>query len=275
MENQRGQRVTCDYQKLDKKNEQLRTNPAQVERILLPRLSGKAKALLRQAFQLSTAALAEEPAEWPTQILACLQAVAGSAAQRIRQAVVESGEDCRLKPIRTPLIAAGGPITAIVKVGAPTDQNKALVWSSNRKTITSFRDSSFRTWELSSGLEVGRLDLPIEWGSAAISDPPRSAVVVAVQRQLLLVNLEGRDRGIDFYWPCHRIGRHLRRWRLGSDNRGPFGLGLPRTQLERASDDSPFRFEAEILRTSVDGASCGDYRPGAECGRQVSCYGFA
>jgi hypothetical protein len=140
-------------------------NPAEAERFLLRRFSGVARSLISQAFRLSAAVLAEEPTEWPTQILGRLQTVEGSATRRVRQAVIESQEGCWLKPIRTPLTAAGGPVAAIVNVGAPNDQNKALVWSSNRKTITSFRGSSFRTWELNSGREVWRLDLPIEWAA--------------------------------------------------------------------------------------------------------------
>src|SRR5205814_6049665 len=73
---------------------------------------------------------------------------------------------------------------------APYDESRALIWSKDRRTITSFRNSSFRTWDLRSGREAHRFDLPIDWGRAAISDPPRRAVVMASQRQLLQVNLE-------------------------------------------------------------------------------------
>src|SRR5439155_6465692 len=97
---------------------------------------------------------------------------------------------CWLMPIQAPLIASGGPIAKIINVGAPYDESRALIWSKDRRTITSFRNSSFRTWDLRSGREAHRFDLPIDWGRAAISDPPRRAVVKASQRQLLQVNLE-------------------------------------------------------------------------------------
>jgi WD40 repeat protein len=45
---------------------------------------------------------------------------------------------------------------------------------------------------------VRRLELPIEWGRAAISEPPRRAVVVAAQCQLLLVNLETETANVIF-----------------------------------------------------------------------------
>src|SRR5207248_3546977 len=56
----------------------------------------------------------------------------------------------------------------------------------------------FRTWDLSSEREAQRLDLPIDWGRGAISDPPRRAVVMASQRQLLLVNLESATAEVIF-----------------------------------------------------------------------------
>ena len=64
--------------------------------------------------------------------------------------------------------------------------------------VTSFRDVSFRTWDLSLGQEIRRLDLPIQWGRAAISDPPSTAVVMVSQRQLLLVNLESATAEVIF-----------------------------------------------------------------------------
>ncbi len=153
-------------------------------------LSGDAKLRVHQAFQLSAAALADEPGEWPTQILARLQSDKSLAIQRVLQYIAESREGCWLKPIRAPLIASGGPIAKIINVGAPYDESRALIWSDDRRTITSFRNSSFRTWDLRSEREAHCLDLPIDWGRAAISDPPHRAVVMASQRELLLVNLE-------------------------------------------------------------------------------------
>lgn len=157
---------------------------------MLASLSGDAKLRVDQAFRLSAAALADEPGEWPTQILARLQSDKSLAIQRVLQHVAESREGCWLKPIRAPLIASGGPIAKIINVGAPYDESRALIWSKDRRTITSFRNSSFRTWDLSSEREAHHLNLPIDWGRAAISDPPLRAVVMASQRQLLLVDLE-------------------------------------------------------------------------------------
>ena len=157
---------------------------------MLARLSENAKPRIHQAFRLSTAALADEPCEWPTQILARLQSDKSLAIQRVLQYVAESPEGCWLRPIQTPLIASGGPISAIINVGVPYDESRALIWSEGRKTITSFRNSSFRTWDLRSQQEASRLDLPIDWGIAAISDPPDRAIVMASQYQLLLVDLQ-------------------------------------------------------------------------------------
>src|SRR5687768_112523 len=56
----------CDDEKLAKKIDLRSCNPAEAERLLLARLSKNAKAHIHQAFQLSTAALADEPTEWPT-----------------------------------------------------------------------------------------------------------------------------------------------------------------------------------------------------------------
>jgi hypothetical protein len=181
---------TCDDQKLGKNIEFRSCNPAYAERLLLASLPENAQLRVRQAFRLSAAALADEPSEWPAQILARLQSDKSVGIQRVLQHVAESLEGCWLKPIRAPLIASGGPISAIIHVGAPYDESRALVWSKDRRTITSFRNSSFRTWDLGSEREVNRLDLPIEWGTAAISDPPRRAVVMASQRQLMLVDLQ-------------------------------------------------------------------------------------
>ncbi len=103
-----------------------------------------------------------------------------------------------MKPVCSPLIAAGGPIEEIVDVGAPYDYSKALILSEDGTTITSFSDSSFRTWDIVAGSEVRRLDLPIPRGRAAISDPPRYAVVMAAQQNLLLVDLEAAAAEVIF-----------------------------------------------------------------------------
>ncbi len=183
-------RLSCDDQKLHKNIELRSCSPAEAERLLLTRLSENAKRRVHQAFRLSAAALADEPGEWPTQIVARLQSDTSLAIQRLLQYVAESPGGCWLNPIRAPLITSGGPISAIINVGAPYDESRALIWSKDRRTVTSFRNSSFRTWDLGSEREVNRLDLPIDWGRAAISDPPRRAVVMASQRQLLLVDLQ-------------------------------------------------------------------------------------
>ena len=96
------------------------------------------------------------------------------------------------------LIPAGGPVVEIVNARAPYDHGRGLVWSKDRNLVTSFRDVSFRTWDLSLGQEIRRLDLPIQWGRAAISDPPSTAVVMVSQRQLLLVNLESATAEVIF-----------------------------------------------------------------------------
>jgi WD40 repeat protein len=158
-----------------------------VEQLLLGSLSGGARLRIHQAFRLSAAALAGEPGEWPTQILARLDSDKTPAIQRILQNIVESREGCWLKPIRAPLIASGGPIERVIDVGAPYDESRALIRCNDG--ITSFRNASFRTWDLRAERETQRIDLPIDWGRAAISNPPRRAVVMASQRQLL-VDLE-------------------------------------------------------------------------------------
>jgi WD40 repeat protein len=172
-------------------NDRLRTaNPIQAERYLASKLSGKARSRVAQAFRLSAAALGDEPEEWPTQLMARLQTDQAPALQRILRSVIESRDGCWLKPIRSPLIAAGGAILEIIDVSAPFEDSAALIWSHDGKTVTAFCRTSFRTWDMKAGREVRRLDIPIQWGRAAISDPPRRAVIMAEQRQLLLVDLK-------------------------------------------------------------------------------------
>ncbi len=181
-----------------KNNDRLRTaNAIQAERFLTSKLSGKARSRVAQAFRLSAAALADEPEEWPTQLMARLQSDKTPAVRRILQGLIESREGCWLKPIRSPLISADGPIVDIIDVGVAFEC-KDLIWSTDRKTVTAFCRSSFRTWDTKAGREVRRLDVPIEWGRAAISDPPRRAVVMAEQRQLLLVDLKTAATNVIF-----------------------------------------------------------------------------
>ena len=163
-------------------------------------LFSEQRSLIKQAFRLSAAALAEEPAEWPTQILSRIQSDK-VLTRHVLRSINASNESDWLTPIRSPLIPAGGPIDEIVNVGWPYDESRALIWSKYRNLVTSFRNASFRTWDLSLGKETGRLDLPIEWGRAAISDPPSLAVVMASQRQLLLVNLENATAEVIFDGP--------------------------------------------------------------------------
>jgi WD40 repeat protein len=189
---------TCDDQNLQKNIELRSDNPAEAERILSAGLPENEKLRVQQAFRLSASALADEPSEWPTQILARLKSDKSSAIQSVLRRIAGSREGCWLKPVRAPLIASDGPIVKIVNVGAPYDESRALIWSKDRSTITSFRNSSFRTWNLRLQREANRLDLPIDWGQAAISDPPRRAVVMALQRQLLLVDLESASVEVIF-----------------------------------------------------------------------------
>ena len=93
-----------------------------------------------------------------------------------------------LKPIRSALIAAGGPIQGSIEVDTPCEHSASVILNMRRRRVTCFLRTAFRTMELE-GSEKGRIELPIEWGMAAISNPPRHAVVVASQRALLLVDL--------------------------------------------------------------------------------------
>jgi WD40 repeat protein len=183
-------------------NDRLRTaDPAQAERFLASSLSGKAKPRIAQAFRLSAAALAGEPEEWPAQLVARLQTDQAPTIQRILRSVIDSRDGCWLRPIRSPLIAAGGAIVEIFDVSAPFEDSGALIWSRDGKTVTAFCRTSFRTWDMKAGREVRRLDVPIQWGRAAISDPPRRAVIMAEQRQLLLVDLKTAATNVIFDEP--------------------------------------------------------------------------
>ena len=190
----------CDHYKLKPNYLVGMTILDRAERILAKGLFSAQRSLIKQAFRLSAAALAEEPAEWPTQILARIQSYK-VLTRHVQRSITASYESDWLTPIRSPLIAAGGPIDEIVNVGWPYDESRALIWSKYRNLVTSFRNASFRTWDLSLGKETRRLDLPIEWGRAAISDPPSLAVVMASQRQLLLVNLENATAEVIFNGP--------------------------------------------------------------------------
>lgn len=158
--------------------------------LLGAQLSGEAKWLLQHAFQLSAAALADAPDEWPTQLIARLQKSKDSTITSVLKLVEQTRDSCWLKPVRASLVAAGGPIQSIIDVGKPYGNSRSLIWSKDRKTITSFAISSFRIWDMKAQREIRRLDLAIDHGHAAISNPPHRAVVVAGGRQLLLVNLK-------------------------------------------------------------------------------------
>src|SRR5580698_7789389 len=95
-------------------------SPTEAEQRLIARLRGTAKSRLQQAFRLSAAALAEEPEEWPTQIVARLRDEKSPALLRMVKSIVESREEAWLRPMRSPLIAAGGPIVEIIDTGGRT-----------------------------------------------------------------------------------------------------------------------------------------------------------
>jgi WD40 repeat protein len=169
----------------------LRTADAvQAERVLAASLSGKSRDRLIHAFRLSSSALKEHPEEWPTQLIARLQGDKDSAVRSVVASIAESREGCWLEPIRAPLVPAGSPITRIIDAETPYMNGRMMVWSNDRRRITSFCRTAFRTWDISANREVSRLELPIEWGRAAISNPPRTAIVAVAQRQILLVNLK-------------------------------------------------------------------------------------
>ena len=65
---------------------------------MLASLSENAKLRVHQAFRLSAATLADEPGQWPTQILARLQSDKSLEIQRVLQYVAESLEGCWLMP---------------------------------------------------------------------------------------------------------------------------------------------------------------------------------
>jgi WD40 repeat protein len=134
--------------------------------------------------------LADEPDEWPTQLVARLQRDKTPGIQRILEGVSNGRTGCWLKPIRAPLIAPGGPIIGNFDVGIPYENSGALIWSKDRSIVTSFFHTFFWAWDLRTQREVWRLDIPVEWGMAAISNPPRRAVVMAEQRRLLVVDLK-------------------------------------------------------------------------------------
>ena len=139
---------------------------------------------------MSAAALAEEPEEWLAQVSARLRNDKSVDIRRVIEHIAETRDTPWLRPILTSLIPAGGPVEEIVDVGAAYDDSPALIWSQDRTTITAFSRAAFHIWDLSLGREIRRLNLPIEWGRAAISDPPHRAVVMASQSQLLVVNLK-------------------------------------------------------------------------------------
>lgn len=170
----------------------------EAELLLAASVSGRAKVLVEHAFRLSAGALRGEPEEWAAQLLARLRNDTSRTIRRVLKLVAESREGCWLKPVCSPLIAAGGPIEEIVDVGAPYDYSKALILSEVGTTITSFSDSSFRTWDIAAGREVRRVDLPIRWARGAISDPPLYAVVMAAQQNLLLVDLDAAAAEVIF-----------------------------------------------------------------------------
>jgi WD40 domain-containing protein len=176
--------------KLNGKKPLKTSSPAEAERFITAGLEGKQRSTIQHAFRLSAAALVNEPREWPAQLIARLREERTRVIRRIVSSVSQSVEGCWLKPIRTALIAARGPIDKISDVGAPLQHGKSLIWSQDRRTLTFFSCSSIRTWNLVTGREIRRIELPIEWGLAAIANPPRRAVVTMAQRQLLLVNLK-------------------------------------------------------------------------------------
>ncbi len=76
------------------------------------------------------------------------------------------------------------------------------------------------------GAKCADSDLPIPWGCAAISDPPRYAVVMAEQRNLLLVDLETAAAEVIFTGFVMEMIADFGGRCLGGDDIGSTGLGL-------------------------------------------------
>lgn len=165
------------------------SDPFQAEARLLSGLSGEPKLLVQQAFQLAAAALKKEPNEWPAQILARLQAEPRRAIQKLLK-TIEGPASGWLRPVVASLIRPGGPILKISNPDLSASDTRSLVWNQETNQAHAFLGNSFRKWDLNQDQELSRLDLPMLYGDAAIADPPNRAVVMAQQRQLLLVDFE-------------------------------------------------------------------------------------
>lgn len=165
------------------------SDPFQAEARLLSGLSGERKLLAQQAFQLAAAALKKEPNEWPAQILARLQADPSRAIQKLLK-TIEGPHGGWLRPIVSSLIRPGGPILKISNPDLRAADTRSLYWSQETNTGLAFIVNSFRKWDLTQDQELSRLDLPILYGNAAIADPPHRAILMAQQRQVLLVDFE-------------------------------------------------------------------------------------
>lgn len=164
---------------------------------LLRDLRGKDKVLVQHALDLSNAALAENPAELVTQLIARLQGQPSAKIKALLRALHQRPGNW-LQPIDAPLLPAGAPIQKILNVGTAFDDSRALVLGQDLKTLTAFSRHSFHVWDLESDREIASMHLPMDYGQAAIANPPHTAVLTASQRKLLLVDLRAAKAEVIF-----------------------------------------------------------------------------